>query len=215
MILSTETQAFFHWAPYCTATVDDPDVASVIEEVASQHKEEESVAQGSGNKRLVIVTAFGIWDADHRHCTEAAFNACAEVAARLADGELFPSVGTGSTANGGGGGASPPLPSPLVFLLQNNPFMPLSERDAFLSDLHEVQRAALEDGGGGGGGGEGGGGDRQGVDAEVFLVHDKTSLYERMPCYRIGEEVHYREPVKLVEGKMLWDLLALVARGGD
>ena len=54
------------------------------------------------------------------------------------------------------------------------------------------------------GDGEGDGADAGGV----FLVDDGVSLYGALSCFR-ADEIHFFEPVKLVEGKMLWHLLAL------
>ena len=83
--------------------------------------------------------------------------------------------------------------------MQNNRFPFDSESDAFLEDLQRVQR--------------------QEVDAwdtmnpaqrGLFVVNDSVSLYGNLSCFRNANPIHFHEPVKLVEGKMLWDLLALV-----
>ncbi|CAN0294195.1 unnamed protein product [Ectocarpus sp. 6 AP-2014] len=92
--------------------------------------------------------------------------------------------------------------SPLVFLLQNNRYLLGSKKDRFLEHLHEVQervvRQAAEATA------------RHGKNAGVFVLNDRDCLYKRMSCYRIGDSIHFYEPVKLVEGYMLWHLLALV-----
>ena len=91
--------------------------------------------------------------------------------------------------------------SPLVFLLQNNRFPSDSAQDLFLEDVQRIQR--------------------QEVDAweathtaerGIFVVNDSVSLYGNLSCFRNANPIHFHEPVKLVEGKMLWDLLALVGR---
>eukprot|EP00903_Cladosiphon_okamuranus_P008225 g7918.t1 len=90
-------------------------------------------------------------------------------------------------------------PGSLFFLLQNNRYPPGSVEDVFLEDLHRIQRQTVQawekDRGG---------------DTGLFLVNDSVSLYGNLSCYRNANPIHFFEPVKLVEGKMLWDLLALV-----
>lgn len=51
-----------------------------------------------------------------------------------------------------------------------------------------------------------------GQDGGIFLVDNSVSLYKKLWCYRIDPSSHYHEPVKLVEAKMLWNLIALVDR---
>lgn len=131
-------------------------------------------------------------------------------------------------------------PPPLVFLSRNNDFMPGSAKQEFADGVHWVkeeeidkemiwisgnakkeaegrQRASNVAGGGGGGDREDGDtttdGDinRRGGGG-IFVVDDNVSLYRKMACYRIDTSVHYHEPVKLMEAKMLWDLISLVDR---
>lgn len=92
-------------------------------------------------------------------------------------------------------------PPPLFFLLQNNRYPPDSMEDAFLEDLHRVQRQEVEEWE-----------ESRGAGTGIFLVNDSVSLYGNLSCYRNANPIHFYEPVKLVEGKMLWDLLALVDR---
>lgn len=184
----------FHWAPYCSGAKKDPGVSTAFKDIMSAQEEEN---EPDGDMRNIFVTAFGVWDAVHGSGGAAALSACTETVTRLAQGEPFLSAGAEQPADSD---ASPP---PLVFLLQNNPFLPGSEEDSFLSELHQVQREVVENDGG------------DESQAEVYIVHDKDSLYDSMSCYRIREEIHFSDPVKLVEGKMLWDLIALVAAGGD
>lgn len=92
---------------------------------------------------------------------------------------------------------------PLFFLLQNNRYPPDSVEDIFLEDLHRIQRQEVE-----------AWEDRGGADNGLFLVNDSVSLYGNLSCYRNANPIHFYEPVKLVEGKMLWDLLALLDEVG-
>lgn len=96
----------------------------------------------------------------------------------------------------------PARSTPLFFLLQNNRYPPGSVEDVFLEDLHRIQRQEVRDWEERGGG----------ADRGLFLVNDSVSLYGNLSCYRNANPIHFYEPVKLVEGKMLWDLLALVDR---
>lgn len=129
---------------------------------------------------------------------------------------------------------------PLVFVLQNNGYYddPGDVQQTFLEEVRRIQRReigiglsdseragpaaaptgrAAQGGGGGGGGVSATGEARAGYGgrddgAGVFLVDDSASLYRKLSCYRITPSSHYHEPVKIVEGKMLWDLFALVDR---
>lgn len=108
--------------------------------------------------------------------------------------------GDSVAAVGEDGANEVPAPSsPLFFLMQNNRYPPGSVEDMFLEDLHRIQRQEVE------------GWERGcGADRGLFLVNDSVSLYGNLSCYRNANPIHFYEPVKLVEGKMLWDLLALV-----
>lgn len=92
---------------------------------------------------------------------------------------------------------------PLVFLFQSNAFLPSDPRDVWLKELHELQieqtAASFSSGSGTAEGGTGG----------VFMVDDRESLYGFMSCYR-ADSIHFLEPIKLTEAKMLWHLLALL-----
>lgn len=183
----------FHWAPYCSGAEDEPGISTVFKDIISKQEEEE---EPGGDKRVIFVTAFGVWDAVHGSGDAAALSACTDTVTWLVQGEPYFSVGAEPAD---GSDASPPS---LVFLLQNNPFLPGSEGDLFLNELHQAQQEIVEN-------------DGVGPQAEVYLVHDRESLYERMSCYRIREEIHFSDPVKLVEGKMLWDLIMFVGGGGN
>lgn len=106
---------------------------------------------------------------------------------------------------------------PLVFVLQSNPFAPSDTRDAWLSQLHREQNDEVWGGAEGAGAAkevEGKGKEEEGgVGGGLLLVDDRDSLYGTMPCHR-ADDIHFFEPVKLVEGKMLWHLLALADRNG-
>ncbi|CAM9239385.1 unnamed protein product [Hapterophycus canaliculatus] len=96
-------------------------------------------------------------------------------------------------------------PPPLVFLLQNNGYFndPDDFQQGFLDEVHRMQRQEVRLG-------------KSEVADEtgegVFLVDSSVSLFKRLACYRIDPSSHYHEPTKLVEGKMLWNLFALVDR---
>ncbi|CAN0153085.1 unnamed protein product, partial [Scytosiphon promiscuus] len=97
-------------------------------------------------------------------------------------------------------------PPPLVFLLQNNGYFndPNDFQQAFLEEVHRIQRHEV-----------GLGIEQEERDLEpksVFLVDSSMSLFKQLACYRMDPSSHYHEPAKLVEGKMLWDLFALVDR---
>ena len=161
---------------------------------------QETGREGNGDKRTIFVTAFGVWDAEHLGGGASAFSNCTEALEWLV--REAPDFDPSAESAGDNGASPPPPPQPpLVFLLQNNPFLPGSEEDAFLDELHQVQQEAVEDG-------------EQESHAEVYIVHDRDSLYDSMSCYRNEQGIHFKEPVKLVEGKMLWDLIALVDNGG-
>lgn len=174
----------FHWAPYCKGSQEEPSASGGIDEVMDDQEQENRLG---GGRRAIIVTAFGVWDAVHGTCDESALSACADVVAKLANVTQFPTTGTGAVVNND---AFPPV----VFLLQNNPFLPDSKEDAFLNKLHQVQRQAV-----------------QNNEDGVHIVRDRDSVYKRMSCYRMTDTIHFWDPVKLVEGKMLWDLIALAA----
>lgn len=109
------------------------------------------------------------------------------------------------------GASSPPAAPgpvpPLLFLMQSNIYPPGSVEDTFQEDLRRIQRQVVGEWeaseGSEGGGGETG----------LLLVDDSVSLYGNLSCYRDDNPIHFHEPVKLVEGKMLWDLLVLVDNG--
>ncbi|CAM9098579.1 unnamed protein product [Ectocarpus sp. 4 AP-2014] len=109
------------------------------------------------------------------------------------------------------GASAPPAASgpfqPLLFLMQNNRYPPGSVEDAFQEDLHRIQRQAV----GEWEASEGSRGD--GGERGLFLVDDRVGLYGNLFCYRDANPIHFDEPVKLMEGKMLWDLLVLVDNG--
>lgn len=107
------------------------------------------------------------------------------------------------------GGLGPP---PLVFVLQNNGYNDHDDfQQMFLEEVRLIQRQEI---------GIGlfetlGETKIVNVDDEgagVFLVDDSVSLYGKLACYRIEPSSHYHEPVKIVEGKVLWDLVALADR---
>ncbi|CAM9139860.1 unnamed protein product [Ectocarpus sp. 12 AP-2014] len=102
--------------------------------------------------------------------------------------------------------ASGPL-QPLLFLMQNNRYPPGSVENAFQEDLRTIQRQAV----GEWEASEGSKGD--GGERGLFLVDDSVGLYGNLSCYRDANPIHFNEPVKLMEGKMLWDLLVLVDNG--
>lgn len=130
------------------------------------------------------------------------------------------------------GAVSVGLAPPLVFVLQNNGYYddPEDFQQMFLEEVHQIQRQEVGIGLSGEAGGNSTlgrvgiqnddgdilGGSKIGiVDGEgvgVFLVDDSVSLYRKLSCYRIEPSSHYHEPVKIVEGKVLWDLIALVDR---
>lgn len=144
------------------------------------------------DKRIIFVTAFGVWDVGHVE-RKAAFGNCTEVVEWLVQETPY----LDSRA------ASPRPPPPVVFLMQNNPYPPGAGNDNFLKNLHQVQREVVES-------------KREKSHAEVYLVDNRDSLYENMLCYRRSpKEIHFVEPVKLIEGKMLWDLIALVGDDGN
>lgn len=127
-------------------------------------------------------------------------------------------------------GATDEEPRPLVFLLQNNGYF--NDRDDFqqnfLDKVHRMQREEIgmeqventsetksgyeansdDQNVGNVGGRE----DDAEIGKGVYLVDSSLSLYKRLSCYQTGSSSHYYEPVKLMEGKMLWDLFALVDR---
>ncbi|CBJ32754.1 expressed unknown protein [Ectocarpus siliculosus] len=170
-------QVNFHWAPYCRQVKNE-----------SLHEIMDNQAL-DGGRRAIIVTAFGVWDSSHGGGDEAALGVCADAVRSLVQVAQPPPAGSTTAENIA---ASPPL----VFLLQNNPFLPGSEQDLFLRDLHQIQREIVD----------------SGEQEAVYLVHDRESIFNRLSCYRMSESIHFNDPVKLVEGKMLWDLIELVAR---
>ncbi|CAM9125765.1 unnamed protein product [Ectocarpus sp. 8 AP-2014] len=109
------------------------------------------------------------------------------------------------------GASAPPAASgplqPLLFLMQNNRYPPGSMENAFQEDLHRIQRQAVAEWEASKGS-QGDGGERG-----LFLVDDNVGLYGNLSCYRNANPIHFDEPVKLMEGKMLWDLLVLVDNG--
>ncbi|CBJ26700.1 expressed unknown protein [Ectocarpus siliculosus] len=109
------------------------------------------------------------------------------------------------------GASAPPAASgplqPLLFLMQNNRYPPGSVENAFQEDLHIIQRQVV----GEWEASEGSKGD--GGERGLFLVDNSVGLYGNLSCYRNANPIHFDEPVKLMEGKMLWDLLVLVDNG--
>lgn len=222
-----------------------------------QHAEEE---ENDEKRYTVIITAFGLHDASSKshvytnsvhHATPGggeqqqqedirlvgdvrftALAACRNATADLVHAAAAAAVG----GNGGSGDSS--NPTPLVFLLRNNDFVPGSATQEFLDGVHRLQEEEIheeririrntrievagqqrrsggvpgssgdrEDDGAtsnddiiiNGGGGEG-----------IFVVDDSVSLSRKMAYYRIDTSVHFHEPVKVMEAKMLWDLIYLV-----
>ncbi|CAN0157487.1 unnamed protein product [Ectocarpus sp. 6 AP-2014] len=99
--------------------------------------------------------------------------------------------------------ATDPTP-PLVFLMQNNRYPPNSPEDNYLEELRRIQRGEVQEWEAGEG--------NEDAEGGIYLVDDSVSLFRNLSCYRESNPIHFHEPVKLVEGKMLWDLLALVER---
>lgn len=135
-----------------------------------------------GGRRAILFSAFGVWDAARGTCDGAALSACTDVVAKLAHVTQVSAVANNDS--------SPPM----VFLLQNNPFLPGSKQDAFLNELHQIQREVVENS----------------QEDGVYIVRDRDSVYKPMSCYRLFDTIHFDDPVKLVEAKLLWDLIALV-----
>lgn len=186
------------------------------------------------DRRVVIITAFGIHDADvQREISEgqqqssymerlpqdilqaqgvrsAGLAACKEATAQT----VRVAAGNGSL------NSSPP---PFVFILQNNNYTPGSFEQTFLDEVRRLQRQELEISGIGDERGERDQGEAQpssgcdggdkgvnDVHGRVFFVEDSDSLYGKLGCYQQTPRSQYHEPVKLVEAKMLWDLITLV-----
>lgn len=143
--------------------------------------------------------------------------------------EVSVSINAAVTGSRSGGSVLPPL----VFVLQNNGYFndPDDFQQIFLDEVHEIQRREIgvglskpevENSTLWGAGKPTDDGDTLGesriadVDnddgAGVFLVDDSMSLFRKFFCYRIVPSGHYHEPIKIVEGKVLWDLIALVDR---
>lgn len=100
--------------------------------------------------------------------------------------------------------AAPDPTPPLIFLMQNNKYPPNSPEEDYLEDLRRIQRREVEEWEAREG--------KEDAEGGIFLVDDSISLFRNLSCYREHNPIHFHEPVKLVEGKMLWDLLALVER---
>lgn len=173
----------FHWAPYCAGNSSSYLAVGAGIDEALDDQEHENRLMG-GRRQTVIVTAFGIWDAKHGTCDEAALNACSDVVRKLTK--------LGQTPTTNETGVKKDARPPAAFLFQNNRFLPGPKQD-FLNDLHQVQREIVDS-----------------AEGEVYIVHDTESVFDRMSCALIGGGPHFHDPVKLVEGKMLWDLIALV-----
>lgn len=159
-----------------------------ISEVLDDHKQEYRMG---GGRQAIILTAFGVWDAVHGTRNQTAVRHCSETVTRLLKVTQTPT-------NIREPAARDDAPPPTVFLLQNNPFLPGSDQQHFLDELHGVQRQIVEN-------------DK---DGGVYIVNDEGSIFSAMSCLRMNGSIHFTDPVKLVEGKMLWDLIALVA-GAD
>ncbi|CAN0499672.1 unnamed protein product, partial [Ectocarpus sp. 12 AP-2014] len=189
----------------------------------------EAIGEGGGGQ--VVVNADGRRDGIADKKLRGGDGVSSEVTVHESDGHSSNSSRSTEAADGGGGGGGGGIgdgpPPPLVFLLQNNPFNPGSEQDYFLQQLHRIQEQVIDEaaaeqatakqgceqqqdceqqqrGGGGGGGG-----------GRVFLLRDRDSLYSSMSCYRIDRSIHFHEPVKLVEGKMLWHLVEIAGASGS
>jgi len=149
--------------------------------------EQERDEGSDGGKRKIIVTAFGVWDATRGSRDDAALRSCREAVESLVQASSQDEYSVGNSTS-----------LPLVFLLQNNPFLPDSTEDRFQVEVQQIQREVLDKGEDPSGG-------------NIYLIHDRESIFSKMSCYRMGDSIHFWDPVKLVEGKMLWDLIALVA----
>ena len=175
----------FHWAPFCSEGAREPGIGAGIEEVLDDQQQENRLG---GGRQAIVLTAFGVWDAVHGTGDQTALRDCSDVVTKISKVAQTPTNIQERTAGNDG-------PPPIVFLLQNNPFLPGSKEDIFLNDLHHAQREFVE----------------HREDSGIYRVYDRDSIFKRMSCFRLGETIHFRNPVKLVEGKMLWDLIALVA----
>lgn len=175
-------QVKLHWAPLCRGSRRAPAVGVGIDEVLDDQEHENRL---DGGRRAIIVTVFGVWDADHGTRDEAALNACSDVVRRLTRLGQTPTTSETAVNND----ARPPV----VFLLQNNPFLSGPKQD-FMNDFHQVQREIVD----------------SGEENEVYIVHDRESVFDRLSGYRMSESIHFVDPVKLIEGKMLWGLIALI-----
>ncbi|CAM9606498.1 unnamed protein product, partial [Ectocarpus fasciculatus] len=243
-------EVFFYWAPFCFGPESvGAKLAAVMDGVK---------AAKWGDKRTVIITAFGVHDSyelpllldgsastsyvdalptdfvDNGSMRTAALGACQATTAQLVQAaaakvmawvdptaekeelskEVHASPNTTRSTTETNGvslsfgkpgviGAPDPTP-PLIFLMQNNRYPPNSREDNYLEDLRRMQRQEVQEWEAGEG--------NEDADGGIYLVDDSVSLFRNLSCYRENNPIHFHEPVKLVEGKMLWDLLALVER---
>lgn len=203
-----------------------------------------SQAENGNNKRAVIIAAFGLHDAASKtHIypnTTLVHNSYGEqqeyTGIRLVDGSRFTALAAcrNATAHLVRAAVGGSRPSPLVFLMRNNDFLPGNLKQEFLDNVHRLQQEEIDKGIGiantnnveGQRSSSGNITDEEGTKfagerestndnnrgGGVFVVDNSVSLYSRLACYRIDTSVHYYEPVKLVEAKMLWDLISLVDR---
>lgn len=193
-----------------------------------------SQAENGSTKRTVIVTAFGLHDAAKPHLYIDPVQSSSgeqEEVIDLVDRNRATALAscrdvTADLVRAAKGGSSPP---PLVFLLRNNDFLPGSANQEFLDNVHRIQLEEIENRRIGSASQRTGnnithddfalfGSGREttydnNTEGEIFLVDNSVSLYGKLACYRKETSVHYHEPVKLVEAKMLWDLIFLVDRG--
>ncbi|CAM9722778.1 unnamed protein product [Choristocarpus tenellus] len=195
--------AVFKWTPMCS---DFP--AKIAESTLA--------LDNPAHKVVVIVTQFGIHDITHalktpegswqgrvqasdvhakdnQERSKSAMGRCLNVTQRLID---FAQQQSREGLR------------PIVLLMQGNPFMAGDVRCGWMDELHVQRLKVLQNGqihshaGNSTAGGP-------------YMLEDTAGIFDKLECKRINDSIHFWEPVKLTQAKMLWHIMTIIADGLD
>ncbi|CAM9636204.1 unnamed protein product [Choristocarpus tenellus] len=143
-------------------------------------------------KVVVIVTQFGIHDITTVERSKIAMDQCLDVTQQLIDFAQQQSIGG---------------LRPIVLFMQGNPFMEGDERSGWMDELLVRRLEVLQNG------------EINNLEGNssgrFYLLEDTASIFNKFECKRMDGSVHFSEPVKLIQAKMLWHIMTIISNDLD
>ncbi|CAM9871798.1 unnamed protein product [Choristocarpus tenellus] len=96
---------------------------------------------------------------------------------------------------------------PIVLLMQGNPFRKGDARGKWMDELHARRLDVLHNGQIHFNKGNSTGG--------PYMLEDTACIFKKLECKRTKKSMHFFEPVKMMQAKMLWHIMAIIADGLD